>query len=100
MNYELAKQLKDAGFPQHDTRAVSINILNGGLSDSSIEIVDYPPVGELIEACGDGFESLHKDPSGRFGPWYVQSYKKIGMRIGGNTPEEAVTMLWLALNDK
>ena len=89
MNYELAKQLKDVGFPQDiptDKKA------------SFIGSVKIPTLSELIEACGNDFKYLERlrepDEEGSF---WAQS-DNIG--VAGTTPEEAVASLWLALNKK
>lgn len=94
MNYELAKKLKDAGFP---------------FKKLFIDDLDYyiPTLSELIEAC---------DPkSGKFGDFYLQCLgSKLwnagftvfhvnprvevdSHRFEGSTPEEAVANLYLAL---
>ena len=98
MTYELAKQLKDAGFPQggggkwigspqkivwrHDDRAY------------------YPTLEELIEACGGDFCSLGR----RDAEWSAMPYGGDNGRaphgkffVLGKTPTEAVAHLWLAL---
>jgi hypothetical protein len=94
MNSELAKQLKDHGFPQK-------------LEDLSNEVqykgVKYqkptePTLSELIEACGDKFESLDKiDGWTAYG---IEIFHGVKMNcIGeGSTHEEAVARLWLELN--
>ena len=100
MNYELAKQLSDAGFPQ------------GGKGkwvlppDTIIARRDDriygPTLSELIEACGSNFQALFReqdlwtaqqelpanDPSGEF---------HIATAV---TSEDAVALLWLALSKK
>lgn len=59
-------------------------------------------LGELIEACGDEFQSLLKfgdiHPIG--GIW--EAYSTRGYKVYGlaDTPEEAVAKLWLELNKK
>ena len=97
MNYELAKKLKDAGFPDKKVG----------------EIVEYPEgkafgipnLSELIEALGDVYFSL-SNHSGDQGwcatlndhfcsPMDIQKYHG-----HGKTPEEAVANLWLELNKK
>ena len=45
MTYELAKQLKDAGFPFKESREARPRII-------------LPTLSELIAACGYGFQSL------------------------------------------
>ena len=55
MNYELAKQLKDAGFPQGEYPFYVKDAFN----HFKKEIVYYPNLSELIEACeGDYFELI------------------------------------------
>jgi hypothetical protein len=84
MNYELAKQLKDAGYPQGDT------VLIGG------EYTHNPTLEELIEACGDNtpyeitFMGIDKH-------WRV-TRQDLYIWLMGKTPTEAVARLYLALN--
>ncbi len=76
MEYELVKELKDAGFQWDDVEFF------------------YPSLSELIEACGDGFFSLFR---------YKNCYEAngdLGKEGRGITPEEAVARLWIALNKK
>jgi len=117
MNYELAKKLKDAGFPQlayaysgwladkEDFYRIDDNGNYMGINIASIsenvENLSYcPTLSELIGACGDDFYGLKKGGS----VWVVESTQNIrgeSKWIGGNfTPEEAVAKLWLALNEK
>lgn len=110
MNYELAKQLKVAGFPLEWHR-------RRGKPDEIIS----PTLSELIEACGEKFTSLSKVPTSMIQPykWTAVFVKfadsgqifleevgvvhAVGDMIrheehGGDTPNEAVARLWLALN--
>ena len=101
MTNKLAKQLKDAGFPHkffmccekkdHDCRADKPDCI---LSPSSV-----PDLSELIEACGYNF-GLNRVPHG----WYAYGGETIDGSYPftefGNTPEQAVTNLWLTLNKK
>ncbi len=96
MNYELAKQLKDAGFPviKHEHHGGQVTW-------------DTPTLSELIEACGDNFEALclSNYPKGnKFWQAYPidEAYKGDCIKDccgyeTGDTPEEAVAKLWLAL---
>lgn len=91
MTYELAKKLKDAGFPNSEKWRDTGTYIILDEDDS------YPPTfSELIEACGDGFYQLHKQGE-RF---YASDGKsKIGYsELLKGTPEEAVANLWLELN--
>ena len=83
MNYELAKKLKDAGFPVK-------------LCECEATYV-HPTPEELMEACGEGFKCLLLDP--KDGSW-VASDNVIGHKYQGRgkTIKEALTKLWKNLN--
>ena len=107
MQYELAKKLKDAGFPQADpNRALNVGTFQYVGDNSDKETLCYiPTLSELIEACGEqkslglernygGMWTAYKDTQ----LWNdVDGYK---YQARGTTPEEAVAKLWLALNKK
>ena len=81
MNYELAKELKEAGFPfKHPQSKWSEYI--------------FPTLSELIETCGDGFHLLQRKDIG--GNWSAIS--RGGNSGEGKTPEESVARLWIATN--
>lgn len=86
MNYELAKQLKDAGFPQWDNESPRYI----GYKDA--ETVSFPTLSELIESCGK-YISLHQEPV--YDKWEAES---IGHSEIGSTPEEAMAKLFLKLH--
>jgi len=108
MNYELAQELKDAGFPnikdlQHRQGREFI------LPDGSVPVYSLgnaenvndwfiPILEELIEACGEQFDRLvayHEK-----GDWEATSEKDSDgffKSVSGKTPIEAVAGLWLAL---
>ena len=111
MNYELAKKLKDAGFPLElypDTedsiqQDKNINVFKKPLR--SIVRIDYvyfyfPTLPELIEACGK-YIKLWKTPEG----WNAtksngkNETQKLKICFGFTT-EEAVANLWLEINKK
>lgn len=79
MNYELAKKLKEAGFPS-----------NWELRTEAL--LPYPTLSELIAACGVKFHRLEQAGLEK---WC--SYAVGGTQGIGSTPEEAVARLWLAL---
>jgi hypothetical protein len=108
MNYELAQELKDAGFPnikdlQHRQGREFI------LPDGSVPVYSLgnaqhakdwfiPILEELIEACGEKFDRLlaYHDT----GDWEATSEKNSDgffKSVSGKTPTEAVARLWLAL---
>ncbi len=133
MNYELAKRLKDAGFPQEGTQSFyhqniwllhkKENLWYPGTRMSLLELKDHgrnrpikwplfslekewdwdnhiyvPTLSELIEACiKEKFQLVKLD-----GGWHAQSGENwvVACKGSGETPEEAVVNLWLALNKK
>ena len=98
MNHKLAKQLKDAGFPQGETEvgACMDDNMNEVLSKETHSLI--PTLEELIEACGDEFTCL----TNNLDEWKVSANLDIPSNerilIFGKTPSEAVAKLWLALN--
>lgn len=93
MTYELAKELKEAGFPQ---RCCSFIDCRHGM-DKGIECVYKPHLSELIEACGRDFGGLYRsrvpEPT-----WEASGYERDDFHFLADTPEEAVAYLWFALN--
>lgn len=88
MNYELALELKRAGFPQHRANYV----------DEHGWAHYKPSLSELVEACGDKFLNLSID-LGRNGQWMAFATDRV-CEGRGQTPEEAIAYLWLMINKK
>jgi len=103
MTYETAKKLKDAGFEQEGLGLLmNGNVYALGFSEPTGDMY-YPTLSELIEACGDEFDLLEKREIAYFA--FGSSKNSRMMKIhpyrgSGATPEEALTNLWLALNEK
>ena len=102
MEYELAKELKDAGFKQNQDDPREDAYIEGGIvktqhGDELTIIVYNPSLSELIEACGEGFYKLIKISAKE--PFYAYNDVQ-DIVVAGSTPEEAVARLWLALNKK
>lgn len=100
MNYELALQLKEAGFKQiwirHDYYTDEGMIFRAGTSRPLIGTeVSIPTLSELIDACGDKFGDITK----RSDHWTAGNYHCDEEEMG-SFPEEAVARLWLKLNKK
>lgn len=91
MTYELAKELKDAGFPQKPHVPLSIPRMN----IQEVEHVDIPTLSELIEACG---EHMQLDWFPKTNTAYANCCDRNDHQHTGSTPLEAVARLWLALN--
>jgi hypothetical protein len=91
ITYELAKRLKDAGFPL--SRPWWNN--NGVADEKDIErlfCLDLPTLSELIESIGiTTFEYLLYN-----GHWKAKGCSV--NEVTGETPDEAVANLWLALH--
>ena len=118
MPYELAKQLKDAGFPQphHNEQCTKNDCYMLPCPNSR------PTLEELIEACGDDCVFVAKDRySGTYSGakwlaygWLDDDYGIDGDDVScmnfwhdnkepvgkGATPAEAVARLWLALQSR
>ena len=94
MDNELAKELKEAGFPQ------AIHYNSGGVADyletdanGKTHIVSVPTLGELIETCGAAFHSVERVS---FAPFLARGGQI--MQATGQTATEAAARLWLALH--
>ena len=110
MNYELAKKLKEAGFPQ--VRHYGINdYLSEPLphgDDDKNDFIAIPTLSELIEACPKFLDKKDIVWGGRFTLFaeekgWVATYRdRAGDSVGnsgeGDYPEEAVANLYLALH--
>jgi len=121
IDYKLAKELKDNGFPQkcgflqyhyNNNKEMSFvgilpisewKDLRNYKMDLPNDCVKCPTLSELIEACGEEFENLTKTILG----WecnvnYLSDDNEewTNCETEGKTPEEAVSKLWLELNQK
>jgi hypothetical protein len=105
MTYELAKQLKDAGFPQGEfegnnwERHWECQHPPGGHAVTpNCDKCYTPTLSEVIEACGEKFGHLAFWKNGNpAGSWQAVGD---GETEWASTPEEAVAKLYLALNQK
>ena len=94
MNYELAKKLKDAGFPFKD-------------NSHSPAFTIRPTLSELIEACGDDFGALERKQIGNSEVnWFVYQNlpNEFGVKVqvvyDAKSPTEAVANLYLKLHER
>src|SRR4051812_41726204 len=81
MNYELAKKLKDAGFPQE--AGSPILVCTGFSEENGFESKDvtikYPTLSELIEACGGKFKSLEVFAGEKY-KWVATKRNEFGIK--------------------
>lgn len=107
INYELAKELKDARFPQGYPWICGCNgETTCGLHHETGTPPCVPTLSELIEACGDGEHEfvLRWSPETQWSA--IQEGKildfgsfEVGTELYDcSTPEEVVARLWLELN--
>jgi len=97
MNYELAKELKEAGFPQGGKGSWTFPPEN--VVARQADRVYVPALSELIEACGDIEFMLMREIVFDVSGWLAVAYEPI-IQCGGLSAKEAVARLWLALNKK
>lgn len=96
MTYELAKELKEAGF-KYDWCTDMAATPPTDCPSTCEQMGCYPTLSELIEACGEQFRYLIRDGEKSWRAWGIQGYE---LKHNYLTPEEAVARLWLALNKK
>jgi hypothetical protein len=101
ISYKLAKELKDAGFPQLVKQGYMVH---DWVNYPDAEHYYEPTVSELIEACGEGFEQLQRnytgEPMGGPGKWLACHTPDNGETsdcVVADSAEEAVAKLWLEL---
>ncbi len=116
MDYTLAKELKDAGFPQkggwEDPKQHEYwSTYDGGASKKKPEIITsdeanfgfmedlfyIPTLEELIEACGDEFYSVVYATDNDWRAFSETDQWNTTATAGGKTQSEAVARLWLSL---
>ena len=90
MTCEMAKQLRDAGFPMPNgitARQLSNNAYDYG-----------PTLSDLIAAFGSDFDQLRRETSSLGVEGWRASISNNRMTVFGSSPEEAVAFLWLSLH--
>lgn len=105
MNYELAKQLKDAGFPDSEYWVIEVDghtTING-----HEDLHSSPTLSELIEACGERV-AVWRGPNMFNATILSQEYNYDNdglisasfenLVFSGDTPEEAVAKLYIELH--
>ena len=88
ISYQLARDLKDAGFPQSE--------LARAQQQAGYDYVSLPALATLIEACGENFGALGREPDCWVACEYVSERGEWTNAHEGETPEDAVARLWLS----
>ena len=101
MKYELAKQLKDAGFK---VDGIEKNWDCVGDEPRNVGGCYIPTLEELIKACVDHKNNHDQDFhlehfNGEYGASFCWKHRYDEWELG-DTPLDAVAKLWLGLNDK
>jgi len=92
MKYELAKELKEAGYRQTPQGKFYIDADNADVG------ITAPTLEQLIEACGERIAGIDRYSEKWVAVAYFDSEEDDGTIAEGSTPTEAVAKLWLALN--
>ena len=102
MDNSLAKELKDAGFPQNGKSCDTHSDIN---DSTLVERFVRPTLSELIEACPKqmGTATFVLGSANQGQAWvacYFDFRANRGAKLNetGQTPDEAVARLWLALH--
>jgi len=101
MTYETAKKLQDAGYPQQPRFMQQISVNNENVNEFVQNAVGrccfhFPTLSELIEACGGGSLKIERFVHVTRG--IIWEARIRGTQVSGQTLEEALAELWLALN--
>jgi hypothetical protein len=104
LKYELVLKLKEAGFPQREDHHNRLGDIIG-FSDTGVPIQAVraytPTLSELIEALGDENDFTLYIRNKIWRAVLIDRQKGITiLGADGSTPEEAVALLWLELNNK
>jgi hypothetical protein len=100
MDNSLAKELKDAGFPQNGKSCDTHSDIN---DSTLVERFVRPTLSELIEACPKQMGTSVLGSTNQGQAWvacYFDFRANRGAELNetGQTPDEAVARLWLALH--
>lgn len=90
MTCEMAKQLRDAGFPMPN--GITVRQLGNNAYDYG------PTLSDLIAAFGSDFGQLRREASPMGVEGWRASISNKRMTVFGSSPDEAVALLWLSLH--
>lgn len=103
MNYDLAKELQDAGFP-YKAQSFPLFVSEDGEVPARVPTLEEL-IEELIEACKNrgGYPAFELSwiRANTADEWMAKLFSKVdNPEAKGPTPTEAVARLWLALQKK
>lgn len=100
MDYNLLKQLKEVGFPQHEGEVGAKYWFPSEVGVSTMDYKAYEPTtDELIEELGNRLKSIHIINEGHLG--YATNMDNLGNYDSfGFTPKEALIKLYIELHKK
>jgi hypothetical protein len=90
ISYQLARKLKDAGFPQSE--------LARAQQKAGYDYVSMPTLSTLIEACAENFGALGREYNCWLVCGYISERGEWKNAHKGESPEEAVARLWLSID--
>jgi hypothetical protein len=90
ISYQLAKKLKDAGFPQSELALAQ--------QKAGYDYVSMPALSDLLAACGEDFRALSREPDCWLACGYVSEDGEWRNMHAGDSPEEALARLWLSIH--
>jgi hypothetical protein len=92
ISYQLAKKLKEAGFPQSE--------LARAQRRAGYDYVSMPAPSTLIEACKENFGALVREPDCWVACEYISERGRWANAHEAESAEDAVARLWLSLNQR
>ena len=90
ISYQVARKLKDAGFPQSE--------LARAQRQAGYDYVSMPTLSTLIEACKDQFGALARASDCWVACEFISERGRWTNTHEGESPEDAVARLWLSLD--
>src|SRR6267378_5416645 len=90
ISYQLARKLRDAGFPQSE--------LARAQQKAGYDYVSMPTLSTLIEACAENFGALGRESNCWLACGYISERGEWKNAHKGESPEEAVARLWLSID--
>jgi hypothetical protein len=90
ISYQLARKLKDAGFPQSE--------LARAQQKAGYDYISMPTLSDLFVALGEDFRALSREPDCWLACGYISEEGEWKNVHAGDSPEEALARLWLSIH--